>query len=584
MTVHPTAAKGQSLFARDLGSRGSRTDVASADPAGELTPTATAILAAIPSWWTAQAAAAGLSGAWLDVRQAVDVQALVNSGADTALDSSWGALSAEGVGQAYVSALAPATRARHGRHFTPPRLAERLWAMSRTALGHQRKPKALSGLVRDPACGAGALLLPVLREHLAASHHVDPRVVLAGLPNFIEGIDADPAAVWIANVVLAAELLPVLRRIPANGRKPLPALARVGDGLAPNDRSARLVVMNPPYGRVRLSDQDRERFAQVLYGHANLYSLFVATGLDALEVNGALAAVVPTSFTSGRYFSNLRAEIARTAPLRDITFVTNRNGVFSTVLQETCLAVFTRRPARRTTVSNMDADTVHPVASVQGRQSDRPWVLPRRADDAPIAAAAASMPLTLAAAGWSASTGPLVWNRRKDDLHAQAAAGRAHVVWAADIDGGVLHQDPRRDSLRYLSLDGTADRDVMVLKGPAILVQRTTAPEQRRRLVAVELAEDEISALGDIVVENHVNVLRARGPHTLVTRATLLRLLGTTTLDRLMRCISGSVGLSAYELDSLPLPGAATLASWEELTGEALEEAVAEAYRPPPHR
>src|SRR4051794_20913050 len=106
MTVHPTAAKGQSLFARDLGSRGSRTDVASADPAGELTPTATAILAAIPSWWTAQAAAAGLSGAWLDVRQAVDVQALVNSGADTALDSSWGALSAEGVGQAYVSALA----------------------------------------------------------------------------------------------------------------------------------------------------------------------------------------------------------------------------------------------------------------------------------------------------------------------------------------------------------------------------------------------------------------------------------------------------------------------------------------------
>ena len=54
----------QALFARDLGPRGSRSDVASADPGAELAPTAAAILGAIPSWWTAQASAAGLSGQW----------------------------------------------------------------------------------------------------------------------------------------------------------------------------------------------------------------------------------------------------------------------------------------------------------------------------------------------------------------------------------------------------------------------------------------------------------------------------------------------------------------------------------------
>jgi adenine-specific DNA-methyltransferase len=574
----------ETLLARNLGARGSRADVAGADPADELTPTAAAILAAIPSWWTAQAEAAGLTAEWLDVRRAVNARAPVTNGADTTLDRTWGDLSAEEVGDAYVRALSPASRARHGRHYTPTHLAERLWEMSRAALGHGRKPKALEGLVRDPACGAGALLLPVLREHLNASHNVDPRVVLAGLPNLIEGLDADPAAVWIANVVLAAEMIPLLRRVPSSGRKPLPQLVRVGDGLASPRMQARLVLMNPPYGRVRLSAEDRRRFGHVLYGHANLYSLFVGAGLESLEASGALAAVVPTSFTSGRYFSNLRAEIAETAPLRDLTFVSNRNGVFSTVLQETCLAVFSRRPSRRTIVSSLDGATVHPVASVKARQGAGPWVLPRRADDAPIAAASASMPLTLASTGWAASTGPLVWNRRKGDLHARPASDRAYVIWAADIDGGKLHRDTARNALRYLSLHGAADRQVLVLGEPAVLVQRTTAPEQRRRLVAAELTGEDLMRLGPVVVENHVNVLRPRAQHVLLSRATLARLLATKTLDRLMRCISGSVALSAYELESLPLPGEATVASWETLYGDDLEQSVAEAYRPAPQR
>ena len=45
-----------------------------------------------------------------------------------------------------------------------------------------------------------------------------------------------------------------------------------------------------------------------------------------------------------------------------------------------------------------------------------------------------------------------------------------------------------------------------------------------------------------------------------------------------MRCISGSVAVSSYEIDTLPLPEASVLASWESLTGPELENAVAKAY------
>jgi adenine-specific DNA-methyltransferase len=130
-----------------------------------------------------------------------------------------------------------------------------------------------------------------------------------------------------------------------------------------------------------------------------------------------------------------------------------------------------------------------------------------------------------------------------------------------------------------MSLRSDADQRTLKLSEPCILVQRTTAPEQSRRLVAAELDDRALAELGGaVVVENHVNVLRRDGQPELVGRGLLTRLLGTVTLDKLVRCISGSVALSAYELESLPLPDARTLASWEELSPAELEKHVAQTY------
>lgn len=567
------------MAARELGARGSKTSMGGVSAAADLPDAAAAVLAAVPGWWCARATAAGLTGRWLDVTQAVEAQipVLPDVAPSAVIDT---IMTGERWGSAYVSALTPQVRARHGRHYTPSDLADRLWTMTRRALGHTATPRRLTGLVRDPACGAGALLLPPLREHLAALRRVDPQLVLANISSVIEGVDADPAAVWLANVVLAAEALPVLAEVPAARRRPLPALASVGDGLAPARMPARAVVMNPPYGRVRLDPAERKRFATFLYGHANLYGLFLAAGLESLGANGVLSALVPTSFTSGRYFSSLRRALADSAPLREVTFVADRDGVFTGVLQETCLVTFTRTKPRKTAISSSNGHLTS-VANVTSPRGSGPWLLPRRPDDAHVAAAACAMPLSLSSAGWRVSTGPLVWNRRRADLHAHPAAARIPVLWAADIDGGRLHRDRARDLLRYLRTRSDADRAVMTLSEPAIVVQRTTAPEQTRRIVAVELTADDLTAWGgSVVVENHVNVIRPTSDAPALTRTNLARVLATPTMDRLMRCLAGSVAVSAYELESLPLPGAEVLATWEAMAGAELEAAVAAAYRP----
>jgi len=537
------------------------------------------ILAAVPLWWEKRARAVGLSGQWLDVSFAV--QAPLPACIETAAPDASITTTTDGfkIGQAYVSALLPQVRARHGRHYTPGDLSRHLWAMTRRALGHKVGSRRLTGMVRDPACGAGALLLPAVREHLAGLSRTDPQLALAGLERSVEGIDNDPAAAWLASVVLAAETLPVLAAVPARLRRPLPALARVGDGLAPMSQ-VRAVVVNPPYGRVRLSAADRKRFSHVLFGHANLYGLFIGACLEQLDDSGVLAALVPTSLASGLYFSKLRDAIASEAPLRDITFVAERGGIFSGVLQETCLAIFSRKRSRRTSIAISNGQ-VSQVARVESPRGSGPWLLPRHADDAPIAAAAAKMRHTLASVGWKASTGPLVWNRRKADIHQRPANGRVTILWAVDIDGGQLHHDAARRDLRYLQLRDHADRAVMVLDQPAILVQRTTSPEQSRRLVAVDLTPQAVEDWGGaLVVENHVNVLKPTMATPLVSRVTLSRVLGTKTMDRVLRCLTGSVAVSAYELASLPFPSADVLQVWEELEGEKLEVAVARAFWP----
>jgi adenine-specific DNA-methyltransferase len=527
-------------------------------------------LAIVEPWWRIRVERAGLPEQWSHLDGALEVRPPSDLPSASLSSHPYSAFE---LGETYVNSLDPESRRENGRHYTPADLAEHLWGMLRKALRFGVDDRALPGLLRDPAVGAGALLVPAIREHLRASELVD------SLPNFIEGIDNDPWAVYLANVVLAAEMLPTLARVPAALRRPLPALAKVGDGLDPSLAPAHSWIMNPPYGRMRLSDDRREQFSNSLFGHANLYGLFLATAIEKTAPEGAIAALVPTSFSSGLYFSRLRNRIQERAPLRALAFVHSRSGIFNGVLQETCLAVFSPRAASTVKIERIDS-SVSSVARVRppARRSG-PWLIPRESSDAGLAVAASRLPLSLASAGWHASTGPLVWNRRRADLFKRTGSTRARIIWASDIEPGKIARDASRDEFRYMKLTGT-DRSVMLLTEPAILVQRTTAPEQPRRLVVAELSEQNLADLGgSVVVENHVNVLRPSTAEPLLTRATLAHLLSSATFDRLMRCVSGSVAVSSYELAALPLPGPTILKKWNSLESFELDDAIADAYR-----
>jgi adenine-specific DNA-methyltransferase len=521
-------------------------------------PRGAAALAAVPGWWASRAREAGLPSEWCDWRRALPAPAC---GLPAAADASAGRVSGFALGEAYASGLSTENRRRFGRHYTPEPLARGLWEeLDRSGI-------AIDAPVVDPASGAGALLLPRLERLARARRGADPRAALAAAATAFRGVDNDAHAVWLGNAILAAELLPFWARIPEAERQPLPAMLSWGDGLDVESASAGVVAMNPPFGRASLDPAQRVRWSRTLYGHANWYGVFLQAAVERVRPGGVVAAVLPASFLGGAYYQRLRAYLAVEAPLVRLRVIDDRAGVFAEVLQETCLAVFhkgaepagvacsTQRVNGHTRTASLGVARLAPEAR------GRPWLLPRSSSDRGLIRSAARLRHRITDYGWTASTGPLVWNRHKPQIDGDPVRDALPILWAADVGAGIVRRNPARDAQRWIRL---RERDqFMRLSEPAVLVQRTTAPEQPRRLVAAALGRSELAEWGGaVVVENHVNVLRRADVDSELTPELLAALLNTATYDRLYRCMTGTVAVSAYELEALPLPAPDVVGDW----------------------
>ena len=92
-----------------------------------------------------------------------------------------------------------------------------------------------------------------------------------------------------------------------------------------------------------------------------------------------------------------------------------------------------------------------------------------------------------------------------------------------------------------------------------ILLQRTTSKEQSRRLVAALLPKAFLASHGGAIVENHLNMIKANSSEPAVNPEVMTFVLNSYAADNAFRCISGSVAVSAFELQELPLPDMACM-------------------------
>ena len=180
--------------------------------------------------------------------------------------------------------------------------------------------------------------------------------------------------------------------------------------------------------------------------------------------------------------------------------------------------------------------------------------MPRTQAQSELVRRAGGLSCRLVDYGYTVSTGPLVWNRHKPSLRDRLGEGRYPLIWAEPVrpDGVFEFRAKRRHHKPYFEPE-PRERWV-VTKFPCVLLQRTTAKEQCRRLIAAELPATFIEEHGSVVVENHLNMIKPQGGAPRVTPAALAVLLNSDVVDQVFRCINGSVAVSAYELEALPVP------------------------------
>jgi hypothetical protein len=464
------------------------------------------------------------------------------------------------IGSVYTVMLPDVMRSEMGAYYTPPPMVSRLLDLAAKAGADFRTCTAV-----DPACGGGAFLAPVALRMLSKTTKRNPEDILGNIVERLRGIELDPFAAWMTQVLVEAALLPICVR----AAKRLPQVVTIGDALKyDNIGTYDLVVGNPPYGRVKLDDEMRAKYARTLYGHSNLYGLFTDLALRLVKPEGAIAYLTPTSFLGGQYYKALRKILSQETTPCAFDFIADRNGVFDDVLQETILVSYKiGRSKKKASVSlvvpqGIEQAQIEGIGTVSVPTDGNPWIIPRSAEDNVRVSALPKMAARLNDFGYQVSTGQLVWNRHKTQLRNTAKNGLLPIIWAESVTGaGFSFSAVRRNHAPFIELKGQPH---LITKKSCILLQRTSAKEQERRLLSAVIPQEFIDRTGGVVVENHLNIIYApKDPK--VSPEVLSTILNSEAVDRAFRCINGSVAVSAYELEALPLPTLEQVAEVEAL-------------------
>lgn len=484
----------------------------------------------------------------------------------------------------YSNLVSRKTRKYRALFFTPPKLSSQVIANLSEAGADFSTARFI-----DPACGGAAFLAPVACAIRDSLQHkgASPRKILTHLQTHLTGWDLDPvlcklckAFVWMA----IYEEIKTTGFIPYLDVKPGDALVR---GRRNRERFD-VIVCNPPYRKVptielaKLSPEDRT----VCSGQPNLYAIFMAVAVRLAAADARIALLTPTSFLSGPSFTPLREQLAE-AQICKVDLVEKRQGVFVSVEQETAvttLRVIERNPKR--TQKNRSETSVFAIGS------DKPpefvgkakvpddgsvWVLPRAQGDVPLLALLEARNHTLASYGYETHTGLFVPHRdtRKTRRNGNGAARAFPLIWCTDIgqDGRFEFKQADR-SKRFIIIAKKNDR--VVLRKPSVALQRTTAKDDARRLIAAPIDAGVINEYGGYVGENHV-IFLLKTERAVCEVGLLAKILRSRTVDRLFRCISGSVSVSSSELAELPLPDPQVLHA-ALARGKTIESAIEEGY------
>jgi N-6 DNA Methylase len=362
-----------------------------------------------------------------------------------------------------------------------------------------RELVARDTLVLDPTCGAGDLLIAALE--LLPDSWTAARIRRHVASHFC-GRELIPVLAAVARDRLQ---LAVSMASPSRGKVEAFSTPKIqaGDGLGADVpyASARLVLLNPPYGRKILSQPTH--WAEGLTSQAAPFTIHV---LENCRNNTRVAAILPDVLRSGSRYRKWRDEVEKLAIIDELEVV----GLFDSWTDiDVFIAHLRVRPRRRSPVS---ADA----------SFDWHSMIPPTQRDISLGDIA------------SVSIGDVVPHRHKEE--------------GPEVPYLTVHSTPIGETITTAPKRKFVGR---LHKAPFIVIRRTSAPT---RAGGARIASSIVhSTLGSVAVENHLIVVKPNAS-TLSACRRLRKQLGdpavTAWLDKRLR----TRHLTKEALLELPLP------------------------------
>ncbi|WP_419552298.1 Eco57I restriction-modification methylase domain-containing protein [Candidatus Poriferisodalis sp.] len=459
---------------------------------------------------------------------------------------------------AQAEGLTAECRSELGQYFTPAPIARLLADMFEPPEGRVR--------VLDPGAGVGSLSAALVERAASEGWHCLLDVTALEVDDrLLEGLEATLSD--------CCDVMPSVQGRVEHSDFLTWAAAQAAPEMFQRERLPfDLVIMNPPYGKLRTASATHERLRRLGVRTSNLYSAFVWLASRLLVPGGQLVAITPRSFCNGSYFRPFRQALLDDCVLRDIHVFESRDTAFrdGAVLQENIIFRIVRsaqRPPVQIAVSSgsgLDEPRRHEVSadSVVHPKDPRLFIrIPEDPASVVLAEHVGGLPQTLAGLGVTASTGRVVDFRSREHLRedCDGDGDAIPLIYPGHLRRGRINWPGESNSKPCAIAVTPATKGMFLPSGEYVLVKRFSSKEERRRVVAAVL--ESLDLPSDVVaMENHVNVLHVsnRGMERYLAWG-LAAYLNSTIVDLFFRQFNGHTQVNAADLESLRYPDVQSL-------------------------
>ena len=374
-------------------------------------------------------------------------------------------------------------RKKLGQYFTPKSIRELLLS---------KLPKKDNADILDPACGSGEFLLSCKK------YFKNP---------ILYGFDIDKKLINIASKLVKNASIKNFDFL----------------NIDINKKKYDYIIGNPPYFELKLNEEIKKKYFDIIKGRVNIFSLFIKTGLDLLKDGGYLAYVVPPSMNNGAYFSKLREYIIKNSSLEYLHIIDGADN-FHLANQKVMLIILKKTNSKKSSkyIFKKNGITIF-------------------TEDKNFLNKSYKNTVSLKDIGYTVKTGSIIWNEHKEKL-TNDKNNSTLLIWASNINNGKIIIGYTKGKPQYIK---NISND-LIIKSRVVVVNRITGSSKDINIKAAIVNEKEF------VCENHVNVIyMSKNANCNYSLEDIFKALQDKTNIKAMRLISGNTQISKTELERL---------------------------------